>query len=84
MKLIVFNRTDGKAWKAVVRVTQQEISDIATSLAATDLDPDEVMDFELDDASEYQLLIGLEGHIKQWNNEATLPELKQIARKTRS
>lgn len=84
MKLVVFTNMSGKPWKAVVRVTQQEISDIAASLTATDLDPDEVMDFTLDDESEYQLLIGLEGHIKQWNNEATIDELKQIARKTRS
>ena len=79
MKLIVMTSPDGKPLRARVRVTVDELVKYLQSVDGQ-ADIDEVVDMELDPTSEYQLLIGLEGKLGKWDNEATIQQLEDQAR----
>jgi hypothetical protein len=79
MKLIVMTSPEGKPLRARVRVTPEELKKYVESLALY-VEDDEVIDMELDPTSEYQLLIGLEGKLDRWDNQATLEQIQSQVR----
>lgn len=83
MKLVVISSPDGKPLHARVRTTVGELKtyiESFTSLRDEDIDIEEVIDMFLDPISEYQLVIGLEGKLDKWDNQATLEQIQDQTR----